>query len=223
MLAALAAALLAVAVPGRSGAANECNGVPRCIPVEGPWVVVPANGEVKWELACPQGKGVIAGTDGLASSVDIHVTFDGILGSPIAYGRTTNSVMLFRGVSGQHRAGSFKPFVGCIPSPSSVRNTIATQRKPVGPPLDLRSRLVGVGAGDQKVVSLACPAGETLVDSWGTPAFAGSGAPAPQLASAITVKTTVSGRRAMLAISASEALPAGAGAEVQIGVRCAAQ
>jgi len=29
-----------------AAAANECNGIPRCIPIEGPWVSVPPNGEV---------------------------------------------------------------------------------------------------------------------------------------------------------------------------------
>ena len=90
--AALVVALAAVAVaaaPGHAGAANECNGIPRCIPVAGPWVAVPAVGEVDFVLGCPLGRGIVAGTDALGSSTDIRATFDGILGSPIAFGRTT--------------------------------------------------------------------------------------------------------------------------------------
>ena len=45
VLCALLSALAAAAVPGGASAAGECNGIPRCIPVEGPWVAVPANGE----------------------------------------------------------------------------------------------------------------------------------------------------------------------------------
>jgi len=220
-LASLVCALAVMAVPGTAGAQNECNGVPTCIPVEGPWVVLPARGEVKFALSCPQGKGIVAGTDVLASSLDVHVTFDGNLGAPVAFGRTTSTGVLFRAVSGRHRAGSFKPFIGCIPAPASVRNTIAAKPTPAGPPLHLLSKLVKLNPGFQKVVTLGCPTGEALVDSWSTPSFDTIDEPDPGLASAIAVKTTISGDRARLAISASEALPAGSHAEVQIGVRCA--
>jgi hypothetical protein len=215
------AAIAVAAVPSGSLAAKECDGIQRCVPVEGPWVAVASTGETEFMLQCPHNRGIVAGTDGLASSVDIHATFDGILGSPIAYGRTTNSSVLFRAVSGRHHPGSFRPFVGCIPSPSSVRNTIAAKASPVGPPLDLRSRLVKLNPGLSTTVSLSCGAGESLVDSWSAKAFASVKPPAPELAAAIELKTKISGRQAVLLISTGEGLPAGAAAEVQLGVRCA--
>jgi hypothetical protein len=216
--------LAAAAGPGGARAANECQGVTRCVPVEGPWVAVPAHGEVDFELSCPAGRGIVAGTDGYASSVDVHATFDAILGSPIAYGRTTNSYAFFRAVSGRHRPGSFKPFIGCIPTQSSVRNTIAAKPKPVGPPLDLRSRIVALSPGLERTVTVSCPKGEFLVDSWNATAFSTKKPPAtPGIASAVQVHTTIQGHQALLAISASEALSRSAGAEVQLGVRCAAQ
>ncbi len=215
--------LLAVAaLPGPAGAANECNGIPRCLPVEGPWVAVPARGEVVYGLACPQRKGVIAGTDGLATSTDIRASFDGILGSPVAFGRTTNTAVLFRAVSAHHEAGAFKPFIGCIPTPSAVRNTTAAKPTPVGPPLDLRFASLQVKPGFQKVVMLSCPAGETLVDSWSATAFSTVKPPAPGLSSAIRVQSHPVGARVQVSVSVSEALPASAGAQVQLGVRCAA-
>ena len=168
-LVAVVAGLALAAVPGNSlaaPAANECNGIPRCIPVEGPWVSVPANGEIVFALACPEGKGIVAGTDGQGSSLDIRATFDGILGSPVAFGRTTHTSALFRAVSAHHKPGSFKPFIGCIPSPSAVRNTIAAKVTPVGPPLDLVFKTVPLNAGAQKTLTLQCPSGETLVDTW---------------------------------------------------------
>lgn len=221
LLAVLAAAVASASVTGNAGAANECNGIPRCLPVEGPWVSVPANGEVWFALSCPQGKGIVAGTDGQASSIDIHATFDGILGAPVAFGRTTNTSALFRAVSGTHHPGAFKPFIGCIPAPSAVRNTVGAQVTPVGPPLDLRFVMVPLNAGTQKIVTLACPAGESLVDSWSATAFTGTKPPAPGLASAVTVQSRRVGARVQLALNASEALPASAHAEVQLGVRCA--
>jgi hypothetical protein len=217
------AAFAAFAAPARVGAANECNGIPRCIPIEGPWVAVPASGEVEFELSCPQGKGVIAGTDAEASSQDVHATFDGILGAPVAFGRTTNSAVLFRAVAGRHRPGSFKPFVGCIPSQNQVQNTLATKPTPLGPPLDLRSALVPLAPGSQRTVTISCPIGEFLVDSWTATAFTTAAPPPLGLAAAVEVKTYIKGRRATLALSASEALPVGTGAEVQVGVRCATE
>ena len=50
LAAALLGALAVSALPGTAVAANECNGIPRCIPVEGPWVAVPAQGEAKVSL-----------------------------------------------------------------------------------------------------------------------------------------------------------------------------
>jgi hypothetical protein len=221
VIVAAVAALAVAAVPGTASAANECNGIPRCLPVEGPWVNVPANGEVVFALSCPEGKGVVAGTDGQATSTDIRATFDGILGAPVAFGRTTNTAALFRAVSAHHKAGAFKPFIGCIPSPSAVRNTIAAKVTPVGPPLDLVFKMVSLLPGAQRTVTISCPAGETLVDTWNATAFASPGPPAPGFASAIHVQAHQVGAKIRVALSASEALPATAQAQVQVGVRCA--
>lgn len=221
VLAALLGALAAAAVPGGAGAANECAGLPRCIPVEGPWVAVPATGEAKFMLQCPQGRGVIAGTDALASTQDVRATFDAILGSPVSFGRSTSTSALFRAVSAHHRAGLFKPFIGCIPAPTSVRNTIATKAMPLGAPLDLRAVTLKLTPGLQRTVTVACPSGESLVDSWNATAFLNASPPSPALASAVTVKSRIVRDRVRLTIFASEALPLGAQAELQIGVRCA--
>jgi hypothetical protein len=216
----LVAMLAIAAVPGRAAAANECNGIPRCIPVEGPWVAVPANGETVFELSCPGG-GVVAGTDGLGSTLDVRASFDGILGSPVTFGRTTHNQALFRAVSAHHRQGYFKPFIGCIPAPSSVRTTIATQASPIGPPLDYVARVFRVNPGFQHTITLSCPAGESLVDSWSSTAFNTPRPPPPGLAAAVAVRTHIVGRRAQLLVTASEALPTGLKAQVQVGVRCA--
>ena len=219
--AALVAALAVATLPGTASAQNECNGIPRCIPVEGPWVAVPAQGEAVFALGCPQGKGVVAGTDAQASSIDIRASFDGILGSPVSYGRTTHSSVLFRAVSAVHKGGSFKPAIGCIPAPSAVRNTIAAKVTPVGPPLDLRFKTLALRPGVQTTVTMACPTGESLVDTWSATAFNSQRPPAPGLASAIHVQARQVGEKVLLAVTTSEALPAAAHALVQVGVRCA--
>jgi len=222
LFAAVVAALAVAAIPGTSFAANECNGISRCIPVEGPWVAVPASGEVDYELGCPGGKGVVAGTDAEASSTDIRASFDAILGAPVAYGRSTATAVLFRVVSAHHKPGWFKPFIGCIPLPSSVRNTLASQASPLGAPLDYVARTIPVNPGFQRTVTLTCPTGESLVDSWSATASSLAKPPAAGFGNAILVQAKLGARQARLLVSVSETLPRGLGAQVQVGVRCAA-
>src|SRR5262249_3694316 len=158
---------------------------------------------------CPQG-GIIAGTDGQASSGDIRGTFDAILGAPVAFGRSTSAAALFRAVSAHHRPGLFKPFIGCIPAPTAVRNTIATKASPLGAPLALHAVSLKLVPGLQRTVTIACPNGESLVDSWNATAFGSATPPSPALASAVTVKSQIVKGRARLTVFASEALPRGA-------------
>jgi hypothetical protein len=223
LAAAAAAALLAAAVtpPPPARAAGECNGLPRCISVPGPWVAVPASGEVDYLLECPGAKGVVGGTDALVSSQAVHVSFDGIPGSPVAYGRTTSFQVLFRAVSGDHRAAVFQPYIGCIPVQGSGRITTGVAAVlPLGPPLDLKAEDVPLGPGVERSVSVACGIGEHLVDSWTATAFATAAPPRPELAATVSVHGGVNGGVASAALEGSEALPASAHALVQLGVRC---
>jgi hypothetical protein len=215
------AAVAATAAPGRVSAANECSGIPSCLPVTGPWVAVPAHGESTFALECPGGKGIIGGTDAKASSLDVRASFDGIISAPVSFGRTTLGQAFFRAVSATHKPGAFKPFIGCIPTQNQVTNTISSKITPVGPPLDLKTKLVRINPGFQHSVSVSCPADESLVDSWSAVAFTSTNPPDPAIASAVRVQTAIAGQSATLAISVSEAMPKGAGAEVQAGVRCA--
>lgn len=222
LIAGAVAALAVAAIPATgSAAANPCSGIPKCIPVAGPWVAVPASGEVDYALGCPGGKGVVAGTDGEASSLDVRASFDAILGSPIAYGRSTHTAVLFRAVSAHHRPGWFKPYIGCIPLPSSVRNTVASQASPLGAPLDFVARTISVTPGFQRTVTLSCPAGESLVDSWSAPASSSASPPRAWFGKAVLVQTKLGARKAQLLVSVNETLPRGLGAQVQVGVRCA--
>jgi hypothetical protein len=213
---------IAFASPARVSAANECSGIPKCIPVSGPWVSVPATGEVMFALQCPQNRGIIGGLDAQATSLDVRATFDGIIAAPVAFGRTTLSQAMFRAVSATHKPGSFKPFIGCIPTSGQAgANTISSKLTPVGPPLDLRMVFLKVTPGYRRTTTVGCPGGEALVDGWGTPAFTTTKPPDPKSAATIHVQTKVVGTHAVVAVTVSNALPRGAGAEVQVGVRCA--
>ena len=215
------AAVVVLAAIGASGAGatNECKGVKTCIDVPGPWVAVPAQGEAWFLLECPKRQGTVVGVDARATSTDIHVTFDGLLGSPVGPGRTTGSFILFRGVSGRHRLGLFEPRIGCTPPPSGGGQTTSYLLTPAGGPLNIAATTLSVTPGSVRQLTLGCVHGQSLVDSWAATAFPKPVSPA--LAGAVHVERTVSGGRVSVKIVASETLPGAAQAEVQIGVRCA--
>ena len=113
------AAALAVAAP--AGGANECDGLMVCVPVAGPWVVVPASASVprqrvEFQLTCPRGY-VVGGLDARLSVRAIDVGFIGILGSPVNPGITTSRSAVFLGsyVGRSADAPTFRPFIGCMP------------------------------------------------------------------------------------------------------------
>ena len=101
---------------------NECNGIPRCIPVAGPWVVVPAHGEAQFLLSA---RGAAASSPASTRSRARRTSArpsTAILGEPgrvRAHDRhATRSSAPSRRTTG---AGYFKPFIGCIPAPTSCR------------------------------------------------------------------------------------------------------
>ena len=116
-LAVLLATVTAVTVAHPAVAADECNGLRVCLPVAGPWVVVPPGG-VDYELACPVEGYIVAGTDARVAARDIDVTFRGETGSPVGPGVTTQRSVVFQAARTRPDAGrsSFQPFIGCIPT-----------------------------------------------------------------------------------------------------------
>jgi hypothetical protein len=213
-IAVVAAALLAA---GANAATSECAGIPTCIDVPGPWVAVPAHGEASFLLDCPQRRGVVGGVDALASSRDVHVTFEGLLGGPVAPGRTTTRYAFFHGVSGHHRQGLFQPRIGCIPSSAGGPQTTAYTISPAGPATDLAAVTMRVRPGTVHHSTIGCANGGRLIESWDATAFAD---PVPPVfADAIQIVRTVRNGRVAVKITANEALPRTA--YVQVGVRCA--
>ena len=195
---------------------TECAGLPTCIDVPGPWVAVPAHGEARFLLDCPQRRGVVAGVDALASSRDVHVTFEGLLGGPVAPGRTTTRYAFFHAVSGRHRAGLFEPRIGCIPSSAGGPQTTAYRISPAGPAVDLAAATLPVKPGSVRRLTLGCANGAHLIDSWDATAF--STPVPPVFAEAVVVERTLRKGQIAVKITASEALPQAA--IVQVGVRC---
>jgi len=220
---ALASALaLTVAPAGR--ATNECHGITACIRVVGPWVVVPPNRTVEYLLSCPKGRGVVGGLDAQATSRAVRVSFDGRIGAPVSPGVTTTRYALFSAVSTSQKTEAFQPRLGCVPTNGGGgRSTVSARPAvtPVGPALELRSRIVVIGPGSVQFGRASCLPEEELVGSWSAVAFRTK--KPPDLADAARVQAAhrIAGKKVVLTVEATDALSIDAHAVVQVGVECA--
>lgn len=171
-VAAIAAAALAVGV-GSAGATNECRGLKICVPVQGPWVLVPTGGglpqpSVQFVLSCPKGY-VAAGTDAELTSPLIDLTFLGLQGAPVNPGITTARDLVFVGsyVGRGRPLASFRPHVGCMPA-SGGGGRIPTSARAIVPPGRPTVRHVAnvplVPRHTRRIVE-GCARGERLVDA----------------------------------------------------------
>jgi hypothetical protein len=216
-----AAAAAVLAVPG--GAANECRGIPVCISVPGPWVYVPAKGSATYLLECPRRRGVVGGVDALASSRDVHVTFEGRLGSPVSPGTTTGRDAYFTAFSDRRRDGSFQPFLGCIPAGGGGggRSTTTARVTRPGLPVERRARNVKLGRGAVQTVTVGCARGERLVSGWHALAFRTRTTPDVSFAEFIRITRTIRNGKVVARILSSEGVPSALHAEAQVGAVCA--
>lgn len=199
----LAAALVA-ATP--AGGANECDGLMVCVPVAGPWVIVPTGSgvprpQVAFELTCPRGY-IVGGLDARLSQRAIDVSFLGMLGSPVNPGISTSRSVVFVAsyVGGSARAPSFRPFIGCMPATGGgARVPTAATAFPPGRPTVRRVRTVRVRPGSITVAQ-SCAAGERLVGASHALGFFTRSAPGASLASSVTAKQAVRGGRVVVTV-----------------------
>lgn len=222
-LVAAAAVALAGAPIASSAGTHECHGVPRCVSVRGPWVVVPAHGEAVFLLECPLRRGVAAGIDAATTSSDIRVTFDGLLGSPLAPGTTSGVFELFRARSESHHVGAFQPVLGCIPVRGASGRATTSARVAAGvpgAPFDLWQTTGAITPGGVKTVQRRCGKGERLVDGWSAVAFASTAPPSSSVLAGVQRKLTVGKRAVVVVARAAKKIPASARPEVQAGAVC---
>jgi hypothetical protein len=211
-----------------SQAADECRGLQVCIPVAGPWVVIPsparASASATWQLVCPQG--IVGGVDARASEKAVAVEFPGRIGSPVNPGITTTQSLLFKGTyAGRtHRATSYRPFIGCIPGGGGgPRTPVAFSRvdavKP-GDPITVRVTEISVTPGRLARTTLACQAGERLLRSAHSVGLYTPDAPTrAQLAAVRVVRARHGGK--VLVSATRRGLAAGVRAVVQVQAECA--
>jgi hypothetical protein len=198
--------VLAVASP--AGGANECDGLMVCVPVAGPWVVVPTSGsvprpQVEYQLTCPRGH-VVGGLDARLSARAIDVGFLGALGSPVNPGITTSRSALFLAtyVGASARAPSFRPFVGCMPGAGGGARvpTSVTAFTP-GRPTTRRVKTVRVRPGEATVTQ-RCAARERLVGASHAFGFATRTPPSASLVGSLSADQAVRGREVVVKVRA---------------------
>lgn len=214
------ASAFAVAPAGQ--ATNECHGITACIRVVGPWVVVPPGRTVQYLLSCPAGRGVVGGLDAQATSRAVRVSFDGRIGAPVSPGVTTTRYALFDAVSTSQHTEAFQPLLGCVPTQGGGgRSTVSARVTPVGPALELRSRILVVGPGTVQFGRATCLPEEELVGSWSAVAFRTKKPPDLANAALVTANKVAVGRRVVVTASATDRLSIDAHAIVQVGAECA--
>jgi hypothetical protein len=221
---ALTAALVAVAAPaGR--AADECRGLQACIPVAGPWVVVPAANRAStavWQLKCPEG--VVAGLDARVSDREIGVKFPGRLGSPVNPGITTTDRVVFSAtyVGREPKATTFRPFIGCVRAGGQRTPTAAAAARELRPgePITTRVKTVRVEFGKLARVTQSCLPGERLLRASHAVGLYTSSMPAPGDLFSVNVVQTVVEQQILVSATRRD-LPPQLRVEVQVHAECA--
>jgi hypothetical protein len=203
VLAALSAVLTAGSGPAQ--AADECDGLMVCVPVAGPWVVVPTGSgvprpKVEYQLTCPRGY-IVGGLDARLSDRGINVTFIGKLGSPVNPGITTSRSVVFVAsyVGATARAPSFRPFIGCMPSSGGGGIPTAYGAVKPGEPTIRRVGRVRVLSGTNTVAA-ACRRGETLVDASHAVGFGTATPPSASVIGTVSAARAVRGRRVVVSV-----------------------
>jgi hypothetical protein len=205
---ALAAGGLVLASP--AGATNECRGLNPCVPVAGPWVVVPVGKgsprpQVQYQLTCPRGF-VVGGVDAELTDRAIDIAFIGASGSPVSPGVTTSRTIVFVGsfVGRAARAPTFRPHIGCIPAAGGGRRT-PTGRAAVFPPGQATTRRIAtVMVTSTRRIAVTCRADEDLVAWYVARGFATPTPPSPALVGSLSVKAASSGDQVVAVARAAQ-------------------
>jgi hypothetical protein len=222
----LVIALLAAGSGPASAATRECQGFQVCVPVAGPWVVVPvgsgaARTRVAYQLSCPR-RYVVGGLDAELSQRGIDVTFAGAIGSPVTPGVTTGRAVVFAAsyVGGAPRAPTFRPHIGCVPSSGAgTRIPTAASVVRVGHPTAWRVTTKRVRPGTSRVAT-ACTAKERVVGASYAFGFFGRRPPDAGLVGTLSGTQAVSGRRVVVTVRADAEL-GGVRAVAQVQAVCA--
>lgn len=217
VLAGVISAALAVGV-APAAATDECRGLNPCVPVAGPWVVVPVSRavprpQVQYQLTCPQGF-VVGGVDAELTDRAIDVSIVGTSGSPVGPGVTTSRAVVFVAsyVGAGARAPTIRPHAGCVPATGGGQRT-PTAVAP-GKPTTRRVRTARVSSS--ATIAVSCRADERLVAAYSARGFFTPAPPGPALVASLSATQRISGNRVVVTARARQ----GKGA-VQVAAVCA--
>lgn len=229
---ALAAVALALGLGvGEARAADECRGLQTCLPVEGPWVAIPApqgggSATAVWQLKCPLRGYIVAGIDARVGDRTIDVSIRGENGAPVGPGVTTGAEVLFTAVytGGAPKRTAFRPYIGCIPtSGGGARGETAVRRLAAfapARPLDRRVVERGLAPGGTVRVVSRCPAGTRLLGSDASFGFRLPSEPSASLLDAVRVRRTVAGRTVTAVATVAASVPRRVPVRLQVHALC---
>lgn len=214
-----------VVVPSAAGATRECDGHQVCVPIAGPWVLVPTGSAarrpaVEYQLTCPRGF-VVGGLDAELSHRAIDIQFLGTLGSPVNPGISTARSVVFSARWAGRAAirSSFRPRAGCIPAAGGgPRVPTSAAVFPPGQPIARRVKTVRIRPGITTVVQ-ACRRGERLVGASHALGFDRQSPPSTSLAATVSGAQSVRGSRVVVTIRADAEL-GGVRAVAQVHALC---
>ena len=227
---AVAATPSATAGPSQFTPPRACEGLPICVPVGGPWIVVPGptrapTATAVWQLGCPPSVGIVGGLDVRAATKWIDVYFPGRIGSPVNPGITTANDVVFTAVNfgPRNTASSFLPFVGCIPNQGGQRSptgvAAAREFRP-GAPIARRVKVLEVRAGAPARTTHSCKRGERLLSVQTSVGIFSSRAPSSSQLRSVRVASRV--RNGKIFVTAVRpGLDPTVSAQVQIHALCA--
>jgi hypothetical protein len=188
-----------------------------CLPVPGPWVVIPPAGSpprTSFELRCPLRGYIVAGTDVRLADREIDVAFRAETGSPVAPGVTTSQAVLFTGtyVGTRRRPTTFRPFLGCVPTSGGGGRdqTSVSQQAALRPTRPVERRVVTrrLQSGTTIRVVARCRGGERLVEgSHAVGFYTGDVPPGDTLVDAVRIVRRVVGSAVVATATAAPSLP----------------
>ena len=209
------------ATPGDAG--TECERLPVCIRVVGPWVQA-GESPTYYQLSCPGRGQTIGGLDADRSG-RVDVTFLGALGGPVSPGVTTGSEAVFVARSARGLA-AFRPLLGCIPATGGGARSRTVYEPPrsltaAAPvePLIRRVKTIRVRGVPTQRVSHGCRPGERLLAFSHAIAFNTKRAPAAATLASVRATSRRDGRRVIVTIRTA-GLPEALRVEVQIHAIC---
>jgi hypothetical protein len=213
---------------GPAAATNECRGLPVCVRIAGPWVVVPAapvtpRARVEYQLSCPRGF-VVGGLDAELSDRAVDIAFLGNLGSPVGPGVTTARSALFGAtyVGALARTPTFRPHLGCLPTAGGgsgpVPLRVSAAAFPPGQPTVRRVRTARLRPGSTRAVA-ACAPGERLISGWHAVGFYTATAPSSALVESVSASRRFRNGRVEVLVRSGSAVR-GVRAVVQVGAVC---